>query len=94
MRVLDYDCLKNLVAVASAVAFFAATGLSEGLRRLVLVQHVTRLAKPSFGYLDDHYCALANGIDARLTPCAQGPRLQSPPLQIHQGRKLLYPFNP
>jgi hypothetical protein len=94
LRVLDYDRLKNLVAIVLAVAFFAATVLGEGLKLSVLARHVTRLAKRFFGVPDFHYYALADGIAALLARSARGPLLRSPPLPIQQGQKLLFQINP
>jgi len=92
--VLDYDRLKNLVAIVSAVAFFAGIVLGEGLKLAVLARHVTRLAKRFFGVPDFHYYALADGIATLLARSAQGPLLRSPPLPIQQGQELLFRMEP
>jgi hypothetical protein len=49
IRVLDYDRLKNLVALTLAAAYFAAVWLGEGLRLTVLRRIVTTLSKRFFG---------------------------------------------
>lgn len=90
LRVLDYDRLKNLVAIVLAVAFFAGTVLGEGLKLSVLAHHVTRLAKRFFGVPDFHYYALADGIATLLGRSARGPLLRSPPLTNPPGQKLLF----
>ena len=94
LRVLDYDRLKNLVAIVLAVAFFAGTVLGEGLKLSVLARHVTRLAKRFFGVPDFHYYALVDGIATLLARSAQGPLLRSPPLPIQQGQKFLFQIEP
>jgi len=90
LRVLDYDRLKNLVAIVLAVAFFAGTVLGEGLKLSVLARHVTRLAKRFFGVPDFHYYALADGIATLLARSARGPLLRSPPTPKQAGQKLLF----
>lgn len=90
LRVLDYDRLKNLVAIVLAVAFFAGTVLGEGLKLSVLARHVTRLAKRFFGVPDFHYYALADGIATLLSRSALGPMLRPPPLPNQKGQKLLF----
>lgn len=62
IRVLDYDRLKNLVALTLAAAYFAAVWLGEGLRLTVLRRIVTTLSKRFFGVPAFHYYALADGI--------------------------------
>ena len=62
IRVLDYDRLKNLVALVLAAAYFAAVWLGEGLRLTVLRRIVTKLSKRFFGVPAFHYYALADGI--------------------------------
>jgi hypothetical protein len=62
IRVLDYDRLKNLVALVLAAAYFAAVWLGEKLRLAVLCRRVTKLAKRFFGVPEFHYYALADGL--------------------------------
>ena len=62
IRVLDYDRLKNLVALTLATAYFAAVWLGEGLRLTVLRRIVTTLSKRFFGVPAFHDYALADGI--------------------------------
>lgn len=75
LRLLDYDRLKNLVALVLAAAFFAAVRLGETLKLSVLTHHVTKLAKRFFGVPDFHYYALADGIAVLLRRCGAGPLL-------------------
>jgi hypothetical protein len=67
IRVLDYDRLKNLVALTLAAAYFAAVWLGEKLRLAVLCRRVANLAKRFFGVPEFHYYALADGIRTLLS---------------------------
>ena len=67
IRVLDYDRLKNLVAITLASAYFAAVWLGEKLRLAVLCRRVTKRAKRFFGVPEFHYYALADGIRILLS---------------------------
>ena len=62
IRVLDYERLKNLVALTMAAAYFAAVWLGEKLRLEVLCRSVAKLSKRFFGIPEFHYYALADGI--------------------------------
>lgn len=62
LRVLDYERLRNLVALTVAAAYFAAVWLGEKLRMQVLCRRVAKLAKRFFGVPEFHYYALADGI--------------------------------
>ena len=79
IRVLDYDRLKNLVALTLAAAYFAAVWIGEKLRLAVLCRRITKLAKRFFGVPEFHYYALADGIRTllsrlgRWTPSPDGP---------------------
>jgi hypothetical protein len=64
LRVLDYNRLRNLVALVLAAAYFAATWLGESLKLAVLTTHITRISKRFFGVPEFHYYALADGIAA------------------------------
>lgn len=67
IRVLDYDRLKNLVALTLAATYFAAVWLGERLRLAVLCRRVAKLAKRFFGVPEFHYYALADGIRTLLS---------------------------
>jgi hypothetical protein len=67
LRVLDYDRLKNLVALTLAATYFTAVWLGERLRLAVLCRRVTKLAKRFFGVPEFHYYALADGIHTLLS---------------------------
>lgn len=66
LRVLDYDRLKNLVALTLAAAYFAAVWLGEKLRLAVLCRRVAKISKRFFGVPEFHYYALADGIHTLL----------------------------
>ena len=92
VRVLDYDRLRNMVALVLTAAFFAAVILGQNLKLSVLTRHVTRLAKRFFGVPDFHYYALADGIAALLRRTGQGPLLRRKPRPPNYGQ--LWLFNP
>jgi len=66
LRVLDYDRLRNLVALVLAAAYFAAVWLGERLRLTILCRRVAKLSKRFFGVPQFHYYALADGIRTLL----------------------------
>jgi hypothetical protein len=67
IRVLDYERLKNLVALVVAAAYFSAVWLGESLKLRVLSMRVAQVAKRFFGVPDFHYYALADGIAMLLS---------------------------
>jgi hypothetical protein len=67
IRVLDYERLKNLVALVLAAAYFSAVWLGESLKLTVLSTRVAQVAKRFFGVPDFHYYALADGIAMLLS---------------------------
>jgi len=67
IRVLDYERLRNLVALVLAAAYFSAVWLGESLKLAVLATHVTKVAKRFFGVPAFHYYALADGIAVLLS---------------------------
>ena len=67
VRVLDYQRLKNLMALVLAAAYFSAVWLGETLKLAVLCTRVARVAKRFFGVPDFHYYALADGISVLLS---------------------------
>lgn len=62
MRVLDYERLRNLVALVLAAAYFSAVWLGASLKLAVLTTRIAKVAKRFFGVPDFHYYALADGI--------------------------------
>jgi len=67
MRVLNYERLRNLVALVLAAAYFSAAWLGESLKLKILATRVAKAAKRFFGVPDFHYYALADGIAVLLT---------------------------
>jgi hypothetical protein len=67
VRVLDYERLRNLVALVLAAVYFSAVWLGESLKLAVLASRVAKVAKRFFGAADFHYYALADGISVLLT---------------------------
>jgi hypothetical protein len=62
LRVLDYERLKNLMALVLAAVVFSAVWLGESLKLAVLKTRVAAVSKRLFGVPDFHYYALADGI--------------------------------
>lgn len=67
IRVLDYERLRNLVALVLAAVYFSAVWLGESLKLAVLATRVAKVAKRFFGVPDFHYYALADGIATLLS---------------------------
>jgi len=81
VRVLDYQRLKNLMALVLAAAYFSAVWLGETLKLAVLCTRVARVAKRFFGVPDFHYYALADGISVLLSKL--GRWMESKPCSSH-----------
>jgi len=62
IRVLDYERLRNLVALVLAAAYFSAVWLGESMKLRILRTRVAKVAKRFFGVPDFHNYALADGI--------------------------------
>jgi len=67
IRVLDYERLRNLVALVLAAAYFSAVWLGGSLKLTVLATRVSKVAKRFFGVPDFHYYALTDGIAMLLS---------------------------
>jgi hypothetical protein len=67
VRVLDYERLKNLVALVLAAVYFSAVWLGETLKLSILARRVAQVAKRFFGVPAFHYYALADGISVLLS---------------------------
>ena len=65
IRVLNYERMKNLVALVLVAVYFLAVWLGESLKLKILTTRVLKIAKRFFGIPSFHYYALADGI-ARL----------------------------
>ena len=62
LRVLDYERLRNLVALVLAAVYFSAVWLGATLKLAVLATRIAQVARRFFGVPDFHYYALADGI--------------------------------
>ena len=94
IRVLNYERLRNLVALVLAAAYFSAVWLGASLKLKVLSSRVAKVAKRCFGVPDFHYYALADGIAmllSRLGRWMQKPRVRKPPEDTTQGRLFAFP---
>lgn len=82
LRVLNYERLRNLVALVLAAVYFSAVWLGESLKLAVLASRVVKVAKRFFGAADFHYYALADGIAVLLTRLGRwaSPPRPAPPL--------------
>ena len=72
MRCLTYHRLQALMALVTAVAFFAAVYLGLRMKLRVLAGHVLRASKRVFGIPDFRLYALADGIRQFLYSQTQG----------------------
>ncbi len=94
IRVLNYERLKNLVALVLAAAYFSAVWLGESLKLTVLATRVAKVAKRFFGVPDFHYYALADGIAvllSRLGRWREKPRAEKSPASPVQGALFAFP---
>lgn len=62
IRLLNYERLRNMLAVLLAVVYFASAWLGESVRRSILVRNITRVSKRMFGVVEFHYYAIADGL--------------------------------
>jgi len=62
IRLLTYNRLQNMMAILTAVAYFAMVYLELKTKLRVLARHVIRAARRIFGIPDFHFYALADGI--------------------------------
>lgn len=62
IRLLTYHRLQNMMAILTAVAYFAMVYLGLRTKLRVLARHVVTAARRVFGIPDFHFYALADGI--------------------------------
>ncbi len=62
VRVLGYRSLQNLVALVTAVSYFASVVLDTKNKLRVMAGYVLKAAKRLFGVPDFHYYAVADGL--------------------------------
>ena len=94
IRVLNYERLKNLVALVLAAAYFSAVWLGESLKLKVLSTRVAKVAKRFFGVPDFHYYPLADGIAMLLSQLGrwmQKHQVRKPAADTTQGRLFTFP---
>ena len=84
MRVLNYERLRNLMALVLAAVYFSAVWLGESLKLAVLATRVTQVAKRLFGVPDFHYYALADGIATLFSRLGAWRRPSAPPPEFPQ----------
>lgn len=87
IRVLNYERMKNLVALVLAAVYFSAVWLGESLKLKILTTRVLKIAKRFFGIPSFHYYALADGIARLLVMLGRwmkkpAPSLVNQPLQL------------
>ena len=91
VRVLTYQRLRNMIALLSAVCFFAAVRLGEAVKLRILASRVKKLSKRLFGISEFHYYAIADGAAYVLRRTGYGPRCGPPPRKPADPQLLLFP---
>lgn len=71
IRVLDYNRLRNMMALVLAAVYFAAVWMGESLKLAVMTTRIKQAAKRFFAVPDFHYYALADGIATLLSRLTQ-----------------------
>jgi hypothetical protein len=90
IRVLTYQRLRNMIALLSAVCFFAAVRLGESVKLQILASRVKKLSKRLFGVPEFHYYAIADGTAHVLRRTGYGPRCGPPPRNPTDPQLLLF----
>lgn len=67
IRVLEYERLRNMMALVLAAVYFAAVWMGESLKLAVMTTRIKQAAKRFFAVPDFHYYALADGIATLLS---------------------------
>ena len=62
IRVMNYQRLKNLVILVTAVAYFAATFLGQQMKLRILCEKLMIISQRFFGIPPFRFYALADGI--------------------------------
>lgn len=92
LRVLDYQRLRNLMALVLAAVVFSAVWLGRSLKLAILTAHVTRVSKRFYGVPEFHYYALADGISRLLSQLGSyAPSMPHPP--SFDSRQLTFNFS-
>jgi DDE family transposase len=79
IRVLSYQRLKNLILLAGAAAYFAATFLGQKLKLRILCDKLLIISQRFFGIPPFRFYALADGIRKILSRCKPSQAVESPP---------------
>ena len=91
IRVLNYERLRNLIALVLAAAYFSGVWLGESLKLAVLATRVAQVAKRFFGVPDFHYYALADGISVLFSKIGRWlPGQKRDPQDISPYQTLLF----
>lgn len=77
VRVLGYESLKNMMALALVAMAFSMVYLGQQTRLAVLAHHALRAARRFFGVPDFFYYAVADGIREILS------KRRAPPFDFH-----------
>lgn len=67
IRLLDYNRLRNMMALVLAAVYFASVWLGESLKMAVMTANIKKVARRFFGVPEFHYYALADGIAILLS---------------------------
>ena len=67
VRVLGYQSLKNMMAMALLAMYFSMVYLGQQTKLAILCHHALKAAKRLFGIPDFRYYAIADGICAILS---------------------------
>ena len=76
---MKYRRLKNLVVLATAAAYFAATYLGQQMKLRILADKLLVISQRFFGIPPFRFYALADGIRRILSGSSLDPRQESPP---------------
>lgn len=90
IRVLTYQRLRNMIALLSAVCFFAAVRLGQAVKLQILASRVKQISKRLFAIPEFHYYALADGMAYVLRRTGYGPRCGPPPRNPTDPQLLLF----
>ena len=89
MRLLKYGRLQALVAIVTAVAYFAMAWLGLGEKLGVLADHVKRISKRMFEVPDFFFYAIADGVSELFTRHGRWHGLDGPDRDTEpEGRSL------
>jgi len=81
IRVMNYQRLKNLVILVTAVAYFAATFLGQQMKLRILCEKLMIISQRFFGIPPFRFYALADGIRRILSQGTFSPP-ETPPASL------------